>query len=51
MKLDTLIEGHEGNCRMQESNPVTSIYGFTSISNFCNSKIVQSIALKVLKVI
>ena len=47
MKLDTLIEGHEENCRMQEFNPVTSIYRVTSAFNLCNKKLVQSISLKV----
>ena len=29
MKLDTLIEGYEENCRMQERNHAASIYGIT----------------------
>ena len=49
MKLDTLIEGHEGNCRAQEPNPITSIYGETSHHNFCFKKLVRSITLKVLE--
>ena len=38
MKLDTLIGGHEENCSMQEPNPVTSIYGVTSLFNFFSKK-------------
>ena len=37
MKLDTLIEGHEGNCRMQELLSCYSIYGVTSLLNFCSN--------------
>ena len=36
MKLDTLIKDHEGNAEYKNHNPVTSIYGVTSLLNFCN---------------
>ena len=47
MKLDTLIEGHEGNCRKQEPSPCHQFYGLTSLLNFCSKKLVWSISLKV----
>ena len=34
IKLDSLIEGHEGNYRMQKCNYITSIYGGTSLPIF-----------------
>ena len=47
MKLDTLLEVHGGIAEYKNHNPVTSIYGVTSLHNFCNKKLVRSISLKV----
>ena len=49
MKLDTLIDGHWRKRRVQEHNSCTSYYRVISLSNFCDSKLVRSISLKVLK--
>ena len=49
MKLDTMIEDYKGNFRMQEPYSVTRVYGVTSLLNFCNTKLVRSISLKVEK--
>ena len=47
MKHDTLMDGHQRKCRVQDRNYITSNYRIISLSNFCNSKLVQSISLKV----
>ena len=47
MKLDTLRDGHQRQCREQELNSVTSNYLVTSRIMFCNNKHVRSISLKI----
>ena len=49
MKLDTLVDGNQRKCRVQEGYSITSNYRVISHPNFCNSKLVSSISLKVLK--
>ena len=40
MKLDTSIEAHQRNCRMEEQKPITSNYRVIFLPNFLN-KLVQ----------
>ena len=49
MKLNTLIDGYQMKCRVQELT-LSQVIRVISLPNFCNYKLVRSISQKVLKI-